>query len=145
VFELHVLGHGALSAIGLFAANNLADILALDLIGAPSHSFLLLVSVLLGELLEGGDEVGQLPLVLEGSPQLQTQLAVAGRQLADLTRVEFKSDLDVALETGDVHKGIVGAGGCPRSIAHFLVYDARNDDDVALCSFLYRCLTHIII
>jgi hypothetical protein len=57
MFQSHVLPHGSLSAIGLPALSHLTDVLPLDLIRTPAYSSLLVISIVLGVVFEGGDQV----------------------------------------------------------------------------------------
>lgn len=100
VFELHVLGHRAFCAIGLFTAGHRTDVVPLDFVGAPSHPFFTILLLLPLLLAVGCYEVGQLLFLLQGIPELTTECIILKSKLADLAGVKLECLLDVTFEFG---------------------------------------------
>ena len=67
--------------------------------------------------------------------QLETKLAVDYCQFVDLISIESDGEFDVAFEGGDGDELLLVLRGT-GSIFWLLVFDTRNNDNVALCALL---------
>ena len=108
VLQAHVLGHRGLSAIALPAPNHVASIVAVDLVGAPPDSFLLVLSFLaLLCLLEGCHAVSKFLFGHEGSLELTAQRLVGCSQPVNLCCVEGESLLFITPEAGNLDNVVI--------------------------------------
>jgi hypothetical protein len=96
-----VLGHRPLSAVGLLAALDVADVASLDLLGCASHTFFLLIGLLAIDFLKGSNEICDLFFLLKSCAKSVVEHSIAEHEFIDLFVVEAHGFVKISGEAAD--------------------------------------------